>query len=242
VLVTMSVSLVGMLASAYQLGPAFLPAPHARASSLSMEYRLNNYILPGPMQPLGNQVLVKLRRAEDKTGGGLFLATGEAEKPKEGVVVAAGPGLPHPDTGKLLENPLKEGDLVLLSDFSGEKVDYNDQKHLFIDANNVLGCFTDSSMTVATFKPLGDRVMVEMPEAVKETTTGIALAGMEDEDGNQGVVTAVGPGKLDSSGSLVTPTISVGESVLYKGYTGADATVDGRQFKIVFEGDCLAKW
>lgn len=76
---------------------------------------------------------MKLRRAEDKTGGGLFLATEEAERPKEGVVVAAGPGLPHPDTGKLLENPLKEGDLVLLSDFSGEKVDYNDQSHVRAD-------------------------------------------------------------------------------------------------------------
>lgn len=61
----MSLSLVGMLASAYQLGPAFLPAPHARASPLSMEYRLNNYILPGPMQPLGNQVCFSAVSAGD---------------------------------------------------------------------------------------------------------------------------------------------------------------------------------
>ena len=54
------------------------------------------------MKPIGNQVMVKLRKVDDKTTGGLFVPTAEIEKPKEGVVVLAGPGAPHPDTGEVV--------------------------------------------------------------------------------------------------------------------------------------------
>ena len=123
-----------LLALAYQLTPSSLPArPDARAPAPAMETRLNNYVLPGPMRPLGNQVMVKLRKLDDKTTGGLFVPTADTEKPKEGIVVLAGPGSRHPDTGALVECPVKEGDLVLLSDYAGEKVDYNGESHIFCD-------------------------------------------------------------------------------------------------------------
>ena len=41
---------------AYQLGAPSVRADAARASACVMENRLNNYILDGPLQPLGNQV------------------------------------------------------------------------------------------------------------------------------------------------------------------------------------------
>ena len=56
-----------------------------------------------------------------------------------GVVVAAGPGKQHPETGKLMPCPVKEGELVLLSDFVGENVDYNGEKHIFVDADTCSG-------------------------------------------------------------------------------------------------------
>ena len=50
---TFSLSLISL---AYQLGPA-VRTHGARAPACTMgEYRLNNYILPGPVKPLGNQV------------------------------------------------------------------------------------------------------------------------------------------------------------------------------------------
>ena len=52
----MSVSLIAS-SLAYQLGPpAVRPAHRAAQSAVVMEYKLNNYMLPGPMQPLSNQV------------------------------------------------------------------------------------------------------------------------------------------------------------------------------------------
>ena len=50
---TFSLSLISL---AYQLGPA-VRTHGTRAPACTMgEYRLNNYILPGPVKPLGNQV------------------------------------------------------------------------------------------------------------------------------------------------------------------------------------------
>lgn len=207
-----------------------------------MDYRLNNYVLPGPLKPLNNQALVKLRQKSEQTGGGLFVPTEETEKPKEGIVIAAGPGKQHPDTGKLLECPVKEGELVLLSDFNGEKVEYNGEGHMFVDADTLLGSFKDKEITSAAFQPLGDRVMVEMAEAQTETTTGIALALDDDDDANCGEVVSVGPGKAQPNGELKPVGISQGDSVMYARYTGSEATMDGKRFKIVSEGDCIAKW
>ena len=82
-----------------------------------------------------------MRKLEEKTGGGLFVPTADTEKPKEGIVVAAGPGKVNAETGELIPSPVAEGDLVLLSDFSGEKVDYNNEKHIFVNADNLLGKF-----------------------------------------------------------------------------------------------------
>jgi chaperonin GroES len=206
------------------------------------EYRLNNYILPGPMKPLGNQVLVKPRKLEDKTDGGLFVPTAESEKPKEAFVIAAGPGEVNAETGELIGCPVKEGDLVLLSDFSGEKVDYNGEKHVFVNANNLLGTFTSKDLNVDSFTPLGDRVMVAVAEAAKETTTGIALALDDDEDSNQGEVVAVGPGKYTAKGALQPVGVSAGECVMFNKYSGSLTKLEGKTFKIVFESECIAKW
>jgi chaperonin GroES len=188
------------------------------------------------------QVLVKLRRGQDQTAGGLFVAS-ETEKPKEGTVVAAGPGKSVGGaTGALLPCPVSEGELVLLSDYTGEKVDYNGEQHMIVDADTVLGVFEDKSLTSDSFRPLGDRMLVEIAEAAQETTTGIALAGLEEEDGNLGAVVKVGNGTPQADGSVRAVSVSSGESVMYQKRAGHEAELDGKRFRIVSEGECLAKW
>ena len=95
---------------------------------------------------------------------------------------------------------------------------------------------------MASFTPIGDRVVVEMAEAAKETTTGIALALDDDEDSTQGEVVAVGEGKYASNGKLSPVDIAPGESVMFKKYVGAEAKMEGKRYKIVFESECIAKW
>ena len=232
---------VTIFALGYQAGTA--PTRSAvRAPLVTMEDRLNNYVLPGPMKPLGNQVMVKPRKTDDKTMGGLFVPTGEVEVPKEGIVVMAGPGKAHPETGEIIPNPVKDGDLVLMGSYAGEKVDYNGEAHVFMDADLLLGSFEGNAMTIPSFRPLGDLIMVQMAEQAEETTTGIALAGLEEEESNSGEVVAAGPGRVANNGKLVPVMVSPGDSVMYSQRAGAEATVEGKMFMLVSEQDCLAKW
>ncbi len=178
----------------------------------------------------------------DVTTGGLYMPADSVEKPSEGVVVLAGPGAPHPDTGKLMPNPCKAGDLVLLNEYVGEKVDYCNEKHTFVPASEVLGIFTSNEATVDGFKPLRDNILVELEEAATETTSGIALASEGNEDSNQGEVVAVGDGLLTSQGELVPTGVSVGESVLYAKLAGTSVMIEGKTYKVVTAAECLAKW
>ena len=95
---------------------------------------------------------------------------------------------------------------------------------------------------VDAFKPLQDRVLVKLEEAASETTSGIALATEGDDEPTQGVVMAVGEGKLTSLGELLPTGISAGESVVYTKYAGASVTIEGKPFKVVTATECLAKW
>jgi chaperonin GroES len=113
---------------------------------------------------------------------------------------------------------------------------------LFIDADALLGVFDGGNVNAASFKPLGDRVLVVCAEQATETTTGIALAVDEDTESNQGEVIAVGPGTYATNGKLQPVTVAAGESVVYARYTGAEAKFDGKRYIVVSEADCIAKW
>jgi len=207
------------------------------------EYRLNNYILPGPMQPVGEQVLVRLGRKDDKTAGGLFMASAEKEKPREGVVVAVGPGNPNEISGVMMTPPVNEGQLVLLSEYTGERVEYCGAPHIFVSGESVLGTFEGSVATADGFKPLRDRLLVEVAEQATETSTGIALSLDDDTaSSNQGKVVAVGDGLLLASGEVQSMGVAVGDHVLFEGYQGAEAMLDGKTYKVVAASKCLAKW
>ena len=144
------------------------------------------------------QILVKQSKTADVTSGGLFMPADSTEKPSEGTVVLAGPGTTHPETGKMIPNPCKEGDLVLLSEYVGEKVDYCGDKHSFVSASEVLGIFEGGAPVVGNFKPLQDRVLVKLTESATETASGIALASETTEEPTQGEVLAVGEGLITS--------------------------------------------
>ena len=72
------------------------------------------------IKPLGNRVLVK--RSEMKaTKGGILLPEAAQEKPRQGEIVAVGPGKID-DKGNLKPMPLNVGDTVLFSSYAGTEV------------------------------------------------------------------------------------------------------------------------
>jgi len=72
------------------------------------------------IKPLGNRVLVKRSKATE-TKGGILLPESAQEKPKEGMVIAVGPGKTN-DEGKTETVSLKKGDRVLFSSYAGTEV------------------------------------------------------------------------------------------------------------------------
>jgi chaperonin GroES len=214
----------------------------ARAPAASMQYRLNNYDLPNPPRALRDQVLVKLRRMDDRTTGGLLVPTGDAEKPKEGYVLTVGPGAVDGLTGKVMPVAVKEGDLCLLANLNGEKVTYDGENCMFIQSDQIIGCYEGGKMTIDDFRPTLDHVVLEIKEQEEMTTTGIALAGDSEDDDNVGVVAVVGPGDLLSTGETLPIALSPGENVLYEHNAGVKVKIGGKDYKVVRESDCLSVW
>lgn len=89
------------------------------------------------IKPLGNRVLIKRSKAPT-TKGGILLPDSAQEKPKEGVVVAIGPG-------KIDENGVKEtmqlkiGDKVLFSSYAGTEIKSDDEEMLILSEDDILG-------------------------------------------------------------------------------------------------------
>merc|ERR1719482_1801825 len=122
------------------------------------------------------------------------MPTGDMEKPKEGTVLAVGPGAVDGLTGKVLPHSIAEGDLCLLANLNGEKVTYEGENCIFTSIDQIIGCYEGGSMTIEAFRPTLDHVVLEMREQQEETATGIALAFDDDGDDNTvGTVAAVGP-------------------------------------------------
>jgi chaperonin GroES len=91
------------------------------------------------IRPLGNRVLIQ-RSKSQSTKGGILLPDSAQEKPKEGVVVAAGPGKMD-ENGKVEPMNLKVGDKVLFSTYSGTEVKNlsNEDELLIMSEDDVLG-------------------------------------------------------------------------------------------------------
>jgi chaperonin GroES len=90
-------------------------------------------------KPLGARVLVK-RSESQKMKGGILLPDNAKEKPRQGEVLAVGPGK-YDKEGKLHPLQLKVGDVVLFGAYAGNEVksDEMDTEYLIIAEEDVLG-------------------------------------------------------------------------------------------------------
>ena len=96
-------------------------------------------------------------------------------------------------------------------------------------------------MAKIKLRPLDDRIVVKPLEAEEVTAGGIVLPDAAREKPQRGKVVAVGAGKLLDSGARGELSVSVGDEVIYGKYGGSEVEVDGNEYKILREGDILAK-
>ena len=90
------------------------------------------------IRPLGDRILVKRIKEEEKTKGGIIIPDTAKEKPQEGMVVAVGKGKTTED-GKLLPPDVKAGDKTLFGKYAGSEVKLEDEEHLILREDDILG-------------------------------------------------------------------------------------------------------
>lgn len=93
------------------------------------------------IKPLGNRVLVKRSQMKVSKGGILLPETAQ-EKPKQGEVVAVGPGKLD-EKGELKKMSVEVGNCVLFSSYAGTEVktqkEEDEAEYLILSEDDILG-------------------------------------------------------------------------------------------------------
>jgi len=95
------------------------------------------------LRPLGDRMVVKPGKEEEVTRGGIVLPDSAKKRPREGEVLAVGPG-------KLLENgerapvEVSVGDIVIYSEYGGTNIEIGEDEYVILDEGSVLAVKADS--------------------------------------------------------------------------------------------------
>src|SRR5260221_10147621 len=93
---------------------------------------------------------------------------------------------------------------------------------------------------MAKIRPLGDRVVVK-PDPKEETTrSGIIIPDTAKEKPQEGIVTAVGSGRLQDDGGRSAMELHEGDHVLFAKYGGTEIILDDDTYLVLKETDVLA--
>jgi chaperonin GroES len=89
-------------------------------------------------------------------------------------------------------------------------------------------------------RPLQDRILVKRIEEEERTKGGIIIPDAAKEKPQEGLVVAVGDGKVLDNGTRVPSALKPGDKILFGKYSGTEIKVDGEEHLILREDDVLA--
>lgn len=92
------------------------------------------------LAPLGDRILVRRAAKETQTASGIFLPVDKTKSPNEGEVIAVGPGI-RDVSGNLHVPTLKSGDKVLLPEYGGTTVKFDEDEYQLFREDDILGKF-----------------------------------------------------------------------------------------------------
>lgn len=90
-------------------------------------------------RPLGDRVVVRRVKEDQKTAGGIIIPDTVQEKPQEGEVIAVGPGAINEHTGVRTALEVKPGEFVLFGKWSGTEVKIDGDDLLIMKESDILG-------------------------------------------------------------------------------------------------------
>jgi chaperonin GroES len=97
-----------------------------------------------------------------------------------------------------------------------------------------------ATLPQTNIRPLGDRVVIKATGREEQTKSGIYLPDTVQEKPQEGLVVAVGNGKLLDNGTRQPIDLKAGDRVLYSKYAGTEIKQGTEDFLVLRESDILA--
>ena len=91
-----------------------------------------------PIEPLGDRVIILPQEEEEQMYGNIVVPDTGKEKPEMGTVLAVGPGRITND-GAIIQNQLKEGQIVKVPKFGAQVVVVEGETYIIASENYILG-------------------------------------------------------------------------------------------------------
>ena len=88
------------------------------------------------LKPLCDKVVLKQKKQEEKTAGGIILPGSDKEMPMWGEVVAVGPG--GMVDGNEIKMEVKVGQDVIYSKYAGSEIEIDKEKYVIIKQQDIL--------------------------------------------------------------------------------------------------------
>jgi chaperonin GroES len=88
-------------------------------------------------------------------------------------------------------------------------------------------------------RPLQDRILVKRLEEEETSKGGIIIPDTAKEKPSQGMVIAVGKGKVLEDGKQMPLEVKKDDRILFSKYAGTDIKIDGDEYLIMREDDVL---
>ena len=99
-----------------------------------------------------------------------------------------------------------------------------------------------ATSTEVSFKPLGNRLVVEPLEGEEQVSSGgIYIPDTAKEKPQEGRVVAVGPGKMTDDGKRIPMDVKVGDTIVYSKYAGTEYREGETEYLVLREDDILFK-
>ena len=89
------------------------------------------------------------------------------------------------------------------------------------------------------FKPLHDRVLIEVLDGDEKTAGGIIIPDTAKEKPQEGKVVAVGSGARTEDGKIIAMDVKVEDIVLFGKWSGTEVKIDGEDLLIMKESDIM---
>ena len=89
------------------------------------------------------------------------------------------------------------------------------------------------------FRPLHDRVLIEVLDSEEKTTGGIIIPDTAKEKPQEGEIVAIGSGARTEDGKIIPMDVKVGDKVLFGNWSGSEVKIDGVEYSIMKDSDIM---